>query len=114
MNASIQPTFSGRGASFRTSPPAVTRMKQPVAMPAWHSQTLPTRCEAECVVILIGLTRRAAGEPAAPERCMHAYGRRGASALCGASNWRELVPPAETTCPACAARLGRSTTLRVH
>ena len=82
-------------------------------MPAWHSQTLPARGEAECVVILIGLTRRAAGEPSAPERCLHAYGTHGASALCEVGDWRELVPPEETTCPACQARLGRRAALRV-
>ena len=82
-------------------------------MPAWRSPNVPPR---ECVVILIGwshrIVYRAADDTHA--RCLHAYGPRGAAALCGARGWRELVPPSEATCPACRGRLGRGARTLLH
>ena len=86
-------------------------MEEPQTRPAWHAPSPPMKPEAECVVILVGVSRRSA--PAAT-RCLHAYGVRGASALCGVKDWCELVPPDEATCPACQTRLGRNTVRRVH
>ena len=114
MSPLLPLSFSRHAVSLRTLPPAVSRLRQPLAMPAWRSQLPPTKPEAECVVILLGRPRQASGTPTDAGRCLHAYGMRGASALCGASNWRELVPPDEATCPACRTRLGRNAVLRVQ
>ncbi len=41
-----------------------------------------------------------------PGNLRHAYGPRGASALCRVSDWRELVPAFEVTCSACRREFG--------
>ena len=106
MDTPTSLTQSKHAVSFRAPSPPVRRVPRAVAMPSWRTHAAPT---PECVVIVIGLPhggcRATASVP--PIRQLHAYGTRGASALCGASDWRELVPPDEATCPLCRARLGR-------
>ena len=106
MDTSTSLTQSKRAVSFRTPSPPVRRVPRAVAMPSWRTHAAPP---PECLVIVIGLPRGACRATVSVPRVrqLHAYGSRGASALCGASNWRELVPPDETTCPLCRARLGR-------
>ena len=106
MDTPEPPADPKRHAFFRTPPVPFAGAPRSVSMPAWRSVNDPPR---ECVVILIGgqqrIIYRAASHDSA--RCLHAYGSRGASALCGARDWQELVPPDEATCPACRGRLGR-------
>lgn len=113
MELPLPHSFSKPTASFRTPPLPVIRLPRPVAMPVWRAHAVPPE---DCVVVRIGPPRRpTVGTHGAPAvRRLHSYGAHGASALCGASNWEELVPPDEATCPACRARLGRNATVRVH
>ncbi len=106
MNDLMPRPFSKEATTYRTPPVTMPRMARPVAMPSWHARKSP---DIACIVILIGPPRRTALRTASqqPLRCLHAYGRRGASALCGARQWHELVPADEATCPACCARLRR-------